>query len=272
MSSSALYPSPSKSNGFRSGTHFGLNGDVSHDHAISSPEQVLRVGNGIKEQFYRVDTLGLKKRLLSSIEGEEEASEYWQSLAQFLKGKMRRDEFERLVKPVLDTSLKRMLMRQLPFYRMLTRRMKGELHNQLLMAIMYNATSPLPIALTPTLSSDPSQSTLPQSESIHSANCLKRPLDESEAADIIQPKSRVRQWALSLPRSERRKIKGLQEMEGRYGLKDWCEMSRGWQGRGRVRSTGQYHVNRHLSVRSRTERSSLARRHARADGSASTDG
>lgn len=155
---------------------------------------------------------------------------------------------------------------------MLTTRMKGQLHNQLLMAIMYNATSPLPIALTPTLPSDPSQSMLPQSESVPSANSLKRSLNESEAADIIQPKTRVRQWALSLPRSERRKIKGLQDMDGRYGLKDWCEMSRGWQGRGRVRSTGQYRVIRHLSVRSRTERSFLSPRQARADGSAAPDG
>jgi hypothetical protein len=54
-----------------------------------------------------VDTLGLKKRLLGAIGGEEEATEYWGALAQFLKGKMRRDEFERLVKPVLDNSVKR---------------------------------------------------------------------------------------------------------------------------------------------------------------------
>lgn len=110
MSFSTIYPSPSKIDGVRPGNQLGLNGDVSYDHTISSPEQVLHVGNGINEQFYRVDTLGLKKRLLSSIGGEEEASEYWQSLAQFLKGKMRRDEFETLVKPVLNTSLKRMLM------------------------------------------------------------------------------------------------------------------------------------------------------------------
>jgi hypothetical protein len=105
MSSTSIYPSPSKINGIRPGNHLGINGDASHEHTLSSPEQGLR--NGIKEQFYRVDTLGLKKRLLGAIGGEEEATEYWGALAQFLKGKMRRDEFERLVKPVLDTSVKR---------------------------------------------------------------------------------------------------------------------------------------------------------------------
>jgi hypothetical protein len=105
MSSTSIYPSPSKVNGIRPGNHLGINGYASHEHTLSSPEQGLR--NGIKEQFYRVDTLGLKKRLLGAIGGEEEATEYWGALAQFLKGKMRRDEFEKLVKPVLDTSVKR---------------------------------------------------------------------------------------------------------------------------------------------------------------------
>lgn len=271
MSITSMYRSPNKNNGVRPGNHLGLNGDVSQDHTFSSPEQVLHNVHGITEQFYRVDTLGLKKRLLASIGGEEEASEYWQSLAQFLKGKLRRDEFERIVKPVLDTSFKRMLLCSASWPSEPYWKSKGQLHNQLLMAVMYNATSSLPIALTPTLPRDPSQSMQSQQANNSLTNPLKRPLDESEAADIIQPKTRVRQWALSLTRSERRKIKGLQEMEGRYGLKDWCEMSRGWQGRGRVRSTGQYRLC-DIEGRKLRPNDSLSSRHARADRGASTDG
>lgn len=123
---------------------------------------------------------------------------------------------------------------------------QGQLHNQLMTAIMYNATSTLPIAMTPTLPSDLYHSAPPFTYSTGNysqRNPLKRPLDDTETADIIQPKNRVRQWVLALPRSERKKIKDLQDIDGRYGSKDWCEMSRGWQGRGRVRSTGQYSSN-----------------------------
>jgi hypothetical protein len=100
------YASPTKINGIRPGSHLGLNGDASHDHN-HSPDHGFRNSIGVKEPFYRVDTLGLKKKLLDLIGEEEKATEYWQCLAQFLKGKARRDEFEQLVKPVLDTHVKR---------------------------------------------------------------------------------------------------------------------------------------------------------------------
>lgn len=107
---------------------------------------------------------------------------------------------------------------------------------------MYNASSTLPIASTPTLPTDPTRMTDTSQAANGSAskNSLKRSLDDGDSPDVIEPKSRLRQWVLALPRSERKRIKALQHIDGRYGLKDWCEMSRGWQGRGRVRSTSQF--------------------------------
>ncbi|KAJ9097421.1 hypothetical protein QFC19_006791 [Naganishia cerealis] len=212
------YASPSKINGVPSGLYLGPNGDVSHHH-YSPPEHGSRSGHTAKDPFYRVDTLALKKQLLGAI-GEERATEYWQSLAQFLKGKLRKEEFENLVQPILNSHAKR------------------QLHNQLITAIMYNAASTLPIASTPTLPTDPSQMSTSQGMDGQTImNPLKRSLDDRDSLDVLEPKSRIRQWVLSLPRSERKRIKALQNIEGRYGSKDWCEMSRGWQGRGRVRST-----------------------------------
>ncbi|KAJ9103231.1 hypothetical protein QFC21_002654 [Naganishia friedmannii] len=220
------YASPSKVNGLASGLYLGLNGDLSHHHH-SPPEQGSRSGGlAAKDTFYRVDTVGLKKQLLGAI-GDERASEYWQCLAQFLKGKLRKEEFDHLVQPVLNSYSKR------------------QLHNQLLTAIMYNASSTLPIASTPTLPTDPTHITDAQQaiDGKITTNPLKRSHEDGESLDVLEPKSRIRQWVLALPRSERKRIKALQNIDGRYGLKDWCEMSRGWQGRGRVRSTNTLSQN-----------------------------
>ncbi|KAJ9119108.1 hypothetical protein QFC22_003599 [Naganishia vaughanmartiniae] len=227
------YPSPSKPNGLPPALYLGLNGDISHQHR--SPPDHGRSGStgghAAKDIFYRVDTVAMKKQLLGAI-GDDRAAEYWSSLALFLKGMLRREEFEALVQPVLNSFSKR------------------QLHNQLLTAIMYNASSTLPIASTPTLPTDPTQTTTDASQTPNSkfnTNPLKRPLnDPGEPLDVLEPKSRIRQWVLSLPRSERKRIKALQNIDGRYGLKDWCEMSRGWQGRGRVRSTNTLQQNEAL--------------------------
>lgn len=72
--------------------------------------QYVNLPNKIQlpEKFHRIDTLHLKKKLFEALgsneSGEsEQARLYWQHLGQFVRGKLRREEFVELIAEVLET-------------------------------------------------------------------------------------------------------------------------------------------------------------------------
>jgi hypothetical protein len=74
--------------------------------------QTVSLPSRASERFHRVDTLHLKQKLLQafgSTDSDEspQARQYWQYLGEFLRGRLRREEFVNLVTELLDTSLKR---------------------------------------------------------------------------------------------------------------------------------------------------------------------
>jgi len=83
------------------------------------------------EKFHRIDTLHLKRKLFEAMgsnesSGEsEQARSYWQYLGQFVRGKLRREEFIELIAEVLDTHYKgeslRYVYRAVIVFRLLTR-------------------------------------------------------------------------------------------------------------------------------------------------------
>jgi hypothetical protein len=62
-------------------------------------------GSVLVEPFYRVDTMSIKKKLVEQL--REDFWPYWSGLKEFLTGRARRDEFEGIVKPYMDTEVKR---------------------------------------------------------------------------------------------------------------------------------------------------------------------
>lgn len=63
------------------------------------------------ERFHRIDTLHLKRKLFEAMgsgdSGEsEQARSYWQHFGQFVRGKLRREEFVELIAEILDTNYK----------------------------------------------------------------------------------------------------------------------------------------------------------------------
>jgi hypothetical protein len=66
-------------------------------------------GNVPVEPFYRVDTMIIKKKLVELL--QEDFWPYWSGLKEFLAGRARKDEFEDMIKPYIDTEVKRELQR-----------------------------------------------------------------------------------------------------------------------------------------------------------------
>ncbi len=107
----------------------------------------------------------------------------------------------------------------------------GSLHNQLLLALLHNASSSRPIHDTPTL--NPSQA-------------RKRPRSESDLDDhevFVRPKSRVQKWVLGMSKSARDTLKNElvgYDAEPESGGKQLSEMLRGWQGRRPKAAAGEW--------------------------------
>ncbi len=89
----ATVPSPSKA--AKAAAHGPANGKAAAAAASSAST----------EPFYRLDTVAIKKKLV--IQLGEGFWPYWLQLKEFLVGRLRRDEFETLVKARLDTDVKR---------------------------------------------------------------------------------------------------------------------------------------------------------------------
>ncbi|KAH8079645.1 transcriptional regulator of RNA polII, SAGA, subunit-domain-containing protein [Filobasidium floriforme] len=232
---------------------------------INEAAQYVNLPNKVQppEKFHRIDTIHLKKKLFEALgsneSGEsEQARVYWQHLGQFVRGKLRREEFVELIAEVLETQY------------------QVTLHNHLLTAILHNSVSTQPIATTPTLpitpnaqqpdiSNDPTttpKKTRPAGDidpedtsSTPSKN--KRPrkadleLDISQVPDLLPKRTRVREWLGGLNRAERDRLKrlggsggsngggsgGVQENDHKSKIPG--EMQRGYQGRGRLRQNSK---------------------------------
>jgi hypothetical protein len=77
---------------------------------INEAAQYVNLPNKVQppEKFHRIDTIHLKKKLFEALgsneSGEsEQARVYWQHLGQFVRGKLRREEFVELIAEVLET-------------------------------------------------------------------------------------------------------------------------------------------------------------------------
>ena len=88
-----------------------LNTPIDSPSVLPAQDPIQTVTYKPAEKFHRIDTLHMKRKLFEALgsgeSGEsEQARQYWEYLGQFVRGKLRREEFVGLLAGVLDTSLK----------------------------------------------------------------------------------------------------------------------------------------------------------------------
>lgn len=101
----ASVASPMYTNGETSAPRHLVNGDANQSTTPFTTAQK-------PPRFCRVDTIHLKQKLWEALDksdtaGEKtQAKQYWQYLGQFVRGKLRQEEFVELVSSILDTPSK----------------------------------------------------------------------------------------------------------------------------------------------------------------------
>jgi hypothetical protein len=116
------------------------------------------------------------------------------------------------------------------------------LHNQLLLALLHNASSNRPIHDTPTLTSQPTNI---NGVATHGRKRSRADVELDDHEVFIRPKFRVQKWVLGMSKSARAALKAdLAEYERENGEeatgKQLSEMVRGWQGRRPRAAAGDY--------------------------------
>jgi hypothetical protein len=151
-----------------------------------------------KSPTARADTLAIKAAL-SEILSPENGAEYWRTLGELLTGKITRDEWSDATRGILSAEAGALML--LVCSKHVDRRRAARLHNQLILAILYNTTRP---SVAPPATFRHAGWHKRKREGEDAASQLALSLDPREAK-----RRRIKELVHSLGKRERKRIKSL---------------------------------------------------------------